>query len=393
MYLATQRVRAPNGQQGTNTFLSLHGHSPVPRMPWDSPDVDIVADAYPGALASQLLEVEPGGNDVFSYLDIAAADGKEATAIAAVLAVIEDVVGEPVALPIRHDSNAVSVRFSAALGLAGLDLVAELRRLAVRSLLVLGHVRDVRLRRVPSRIFAQLIVRVVMDEHGCSYALDDPSARRVRWIRPDLAANVRLRVANANKSDLERVLGGELHAELARAITGLSDEQIAALGGISFVDAARGHVLWERVAPPSFGTSDIVAASEEVPNQKNGCWYSLASTPPTTLGCSTGAVLPRPLSREDDFLCLDLVRMEDAWFPLSEAGLATYTHGQHLAEREGKTGFAMASGSGGGIGLYEAVLAQPLRSRDEVMAFYGSEAARRSRPDRPTVQLHLRRRV
>ncbi|HVV81751.1 MAG TPA: hypothetical protein VHE35_01685 [Kofleriaceae bacterium] len=70
MLLTAQRVVSPaTGVHGVNVYLFAHGPYTWPHVP-DAflPEVD------PGELVQQWLQIDPGGNDVVSYLDVVAPD-------------------------------------------------------------------------------------------------------------------------------------------------------------------------------------------------------------------------------------------------------------------------------------------------------------------------------
>ena len=139
--------------------------------------------------------------------------------------------------------------------------------------------------------------------------------------------------------------------------------------------------------------AEIVATTEEIPGQVNGFWFAPdAEIPDVAPGYRpTGAVLPRPDgSNEAELTCLDLVPIETAWLPLSEAGRYTYAHSEGLMRDERWRFRTIGSATAKAI-AYEAVYAESLSTPAEVARLYGDEAARRSRPDRPIVQLRLRR--
>ena len=69
MYATAHRVQGPHGQEGINSFLHLHGVAfPWPEEPWRLPETE------PGTDYAEHIMVQPGGNDVRSYLDILAPD-------------------------------------------------------------------------------------------------------------------------------------------------------------------------------------------------------------------------------------------------------------------------------------------------------------------------------
>lgn len=71
MYICAQRVIRPGGEaQGINSYYYVHGPSD-----WQGrPPPEFLPQVNPGELADSLVEVDPPGNRVRSYLDIVAPD-------------------------------------------------------------------------------------------------------------------------------------------------------------------------------------------------------------------------------------------------------------------------------------------------------------------------------
>ncbi len=130
-------------------------------------------------------------------------------------------------------------------------------------------------------------------------------------------------------------------------------------------------------------------SSDEIPDQISGYWLApRAEIPPVSPTYRpTGAVLPRPGSEEHEFTCLDLVSVEYTWMPLSEAGRYTYAHSEGLLRDEP---WRFVAWRGDERMVFEAHYDSSLEP-ETVSEVYGEEAARRRRPDRPAVQLRLRR--
>ena len=133
----------------------------------------------------------------------------------------------------------------------------------------------------------------------------------------------------------------------------------------------------------------VVAESDEIDQQLSGYWIApwapIPDAPPSYR--PTGAVLPKAASRTDqDFTALDLVSVEYAWLPLSEAGRYTYSHSAGLLHGER---WRFAAWRDGSPTVYEASY-DPSLDPASVEREYGIQAARRCRQDRPVVQLRLR---
>ena len=73
MYLATQRVISPQGEEGINVYF--HAHEPNAATPLWPPDRN------PGMLRSKVEAVRPPGNRVRSYLDVVAPEGTPLSAL------------------------------------------------------------------------------------------------------------------------------------------------------------------------------------------------------------------------------------------------------------------------------------------------------------------------
>lgn len=383
MYLTAHHVRARDGATGINAFLGSHAE-PTPGIDWATPDISAIADARPGRAVLQSLEVKPGGNAVLSFLDVAAPDGTSPGFIADSLRLFEHYVAEG-PLPARWSSRHVALRFGANLGLEPLR-VAEFRRLRTRALMLLGVSDESKLRRAPTRLMAPLRITVDRDRDGASYQLDEPSAIRVLQVRPDLSATTRIRVSD-DTHDAFRALVGELHPHIAMSLTGLTESQLARLGGVELADAD--VVVW-RLPGTARGEGFFHAL---LPGQVLGVWIRAGSPLPDPHHAPTGSILPRVGGRLDVpvLSALDLVQVEDVWLPLSEAGLYTYSHSSGLQASE-QWQFVTKPVQGLGPLVFDAMIHEDLLERDQVTALYGGPAAERVRPDRRTVQLRLRRR-
>lgn len=69
MYLAAQRVLSSHQKVGVNVYYYLHGYE------FDVSAADFfLPETNPGVLRQQWIDVQPGGNEVLSYLDVVATD-------------------------------------------------------------------------------------------------------------------------------------------------------------------------------------------------------------------------------------------------------------------------------------------------------------------------------
>ncbi len=118
-----------------------------------------------------------------------------------------------------------------------------------------------------------------------------------------------------------------------------------------------------------------LAPDEGVPPRRPAYRPTGALLPPTGAALGTGAV------------CLDLVSVSYRWVPLSEAGVFTYSHSQGLQRGE-RWRFVVWAATAPTV--FEVELGDPI-SYEDIKDRFGREAMSRSRPDRPTVTLKVRR--
>jgi hypothetical protein len=89
------------------------------------------------------------------------------------------------------------------------------------------------------------LIRATVDEEGTTYALDEASARWLQALHLGMFARARLCVTHERKSDFQQLVG-DLHAEVAQALTGLSLDQMETLGGVRIVDDRTEGEVWSR---------------------------------------------------------------------------------------------------------------------------------------------------
>jgi hypothetical protein len=168
------------------------------------------------------------------------------------------------------------------------------------------------------------------------------------------------------------------------------DRLHAILGEVEKLSPAEQHALAERLALRLQGGVPV-ALQTAIPGQIDGYWIRAdAGVPALRPGYEpTGALLPREREAlRTGATCLDLVFVEDAWYPLSEAGVYTYAHSSGLLYGE-RCLFVRADVQWASE-LYEAAYDDAIDS-ETVGRLYGHEAELRTRPDHPTMQLRLRR--
>ncbi|MBI5498149.1 MAG: hypothetical protein HY904_24315 [Deltaproteobacteria bacterium] len=145
-------------------------------------------------------------------------------------------------------------------------------------------------------------------------------------------------------------------------------------------------------------TARVLRSPHEMDGQLSGFWVGpgddLRVRP--TYG-PTGAILPRPGAPVlGEFLCLDLVTVDEFWCPLSEAGQYTYAHSSGLLRGQPWRFFRWPLQATSTSPLttppekYVVTLAPPLPP-DAVAGAYGQRAGELCRPDRKAVQLRVLR--
>ena len=140
--------------------------------------------------------------------------------------------------------------------------------------------------------------------------------------------------------------------------------------------------------------SDLRLAPE-LDRQLFGYWFGPGEDiPRAPIGWPTGAVLPRSGQgvELDDFICLDLVPVNNYWLVLSERGRYTYRHTAGLLNGEAWRFVPVKEPAGSWPVVFDANFAPPLGPH-AIESHFGFEAASRSRPDAPAVQLRLVRRT
>lgn len=368
MYVVAQRVISPAGQSGVNAFLFLHGGQKIPGMSWNDPDVEVIADTHPGTLVLQRVEQPSGGNDVVSYLDIVAPDSLGIEHLGRIL--LES--PPPPASTATWSRGPIAIRFLSQSPSNHVSEFDELRKHAVLLLLRPDNASPASAQGQPIRILAQDMAGV-----GMAYQLDPDSS--VRLIEHGvLTSAARLHVAYEDMEELKRIWGeGEYHAQIALSLTGVSQDALRRAGGYEIR-----HVPGTGTAVADPMEPSMVATTRDIPGQIDGDWLGPQSVPVSErAGWPTGALL----RSNDGTRALDLVFVESAWFPISEAALYTYQHSAGL--QGGERWRFVARGSNE---AFEVTIGPPL-TRQEVADQYGREASVRSRSDYKTVQLLLKR--
>lgn len=236
MYLTAHRIRSQRGESGINAFFHKHGDTEVPDMSWDSPDIRLVADMFPGSLVAESVDIAPGNNQVLSYLDVVAVDTTEEARITEALEEVGNRV-EMERLPLFHVAKGIGIRFELTLGKYNVK-GEEYKELKARVLRLLENP-------VPPawKKESPLIVEVKTSDRGLTFSLDGDSVERVREkYRGDWTSS-RVTVDSETK-DLFEKIHGDVIRHIIPVLTGLTLEQVAEMGGVRLRNVSNGQV-WE----------------------------------------------------------------------------------------------------------------------------------------------------
>lgn len=240
MYATVHRVRrTKGGEAAINAFLYIHSPGEL-AITEAGPDIDEITSGNTGRLALRIENLPSGGNEVLSYLDVATDEDTPHERIVAALSSLAQSL--PRTLPADGSFGGVAVRFGAVLGTRWQHEEY-------------GHLRDGilrMLRTVPLTTPTEphpepFLIRATVDEEGTTYALDEDSSRWLQALHLGMFARARLGVTHERKSAFQ-LLVGDLHAEVAQALTGLPLDQIETLGGVRIVEDATGKELWSKKA-------------------------------------------------------------------------------------------------------------------------------------------------
>jgi hypothetical protein len=233
MYLTAHRVWSRiEAQEAIHAFYYRHGATPQ-KVDWNSPDIARIADAEPGELIASQVVLPPGGNEVKSYLDVAAPDATPVTQVEAAVATFETDVTSSTSATVTALVDGVALRFyarSSAISSKREEfaaLWAEARKLYEHP--------------SPS---APLVVKVEETPEGeLRLHLDEASGDRVRAVLGADWAVPRILV-EADAVRLFADLRGSWLGALIPVLAGLDADRVAALGGIRFERTRDGATLW-----------------------------------------------------------------------------------------------------------------------------------------------------
>lgn len=216
MYLTAHRVWSRQlNRKGVHAFYYRHP------APLKAPvDIAWVADHEPGELASSLVELPAGGNEVQSYLDLAAPSELSLDEIATALDQLAGAVRREGAAVVHSQSGEIACRFYA----HPTSISSPLEEVATLASAVRRVYED-------GRKNAPLLIQV--EEHELS--LHPESIRRLRdLLGPDWQIPPSINIDDDIRADFE-TLHGPIFQHLIPVLTALDVHQIEAIGGIRFV--------------------------------------------------------------------------------------------------------------------------------------------------------------
>ncbi len=247
MYVAAQRVRSASAV-GINVFIYQHAPARVPTLSNGAMDVERVAETFQGQLVSSSAPIPPGGNEVLSYLDVAAPDGTPLSVFEA----LSFPHGPPGATPAgvphiwwTNGTNGIGLRFGARFYIVDYKRAAEEFEQLQRA--IMAALRSpTQLRR--ASVQSPITIEVSSQEDGLSFRLKADSRQRLKDEGVVLPPVGSLNISTTIRDDFEAV-----HESFARHVapllTNMPLDQLAVLGGVQFVLAGNSDVIWELTRP------------------------------------------------------------------------------------------------------------------------------------------------
>jgi len=240
VYVAAQRVRSASGV-GINVFIYRHASAKVPTRSDGAIDVVRVAEEFPGQLVSSNTQIPPGGNEVLSYLDIAAADGTSVDQLASL-----SLPRKPGGIVIPHvwPHNGIGARFGTRSFVHEAAAAEEFGQLKDAMIDALRSPQTTR----KSGAAPPLTIEVSHLADVLSFSLKQESRERLLSLGVSLPAVGSINITTTTLDDFEAVLGA-FARHVAPLLTNMALDQLSAVGGVQFVPASGGDVIWELTRP------------------------------------------------------------------------------------------------------------------------------------------------
>lgn len=232
MLIAVQRVRSLRAhQEGTNIFRYRHSGL---NMDFTALNIEDQILRNCGKLESYSTEIQPGGNSVLSYLDIAAPDSSNDKII----------VNE---LRQLLDPNTLAPTFRR-LGSLGLNIHARFWTTStLDASLELPSLRDTAIAFLSNSIdkgqsSTDLEISVTYESERRIYQLTPTSIETLRSIKGDEWRPTRLIIPHTIASDYETVYGS-LFSLVLDALIGLAPAEFRRIGSITFRDSSSNRII------------------------------------------------------------------------------------------------------------------------------------------------------
>jgi hypothetical protein len=239
MYAGAQRVRNRE-RTGINAFLYSHGSLSIPKTVNGHVDLEAIATSHPGLLVRALTEVQPGWNDVLSFLDVAAPG---AIQISEVILQLENLAAEvsTVDLPkiwYAHGAE-IAIKFSAR-NLSGEPARQEYDALKRRLIHLLEEDHVV----VTDNPFDARLAK-----SADAFELFWTTAAKERLIAEGFHPAAKLRVAyDVVEQWGKSGLPGPLIAHSLAAMAGTDLHELVRRGGVRVLSET-GEIVWQRLSP------------------------------------------------------------------------------------------------------------------------------------------------
>jgi hypothetical protein len=241
VYLTAQRVRSRNssvagsGATGISVDYYRHGDDMLPRLSTGVPDLARISTTTPGKLVSSASDVPPGGNEVLSWLDVAAPDHLMPDELQQHLVAIEGQVATAT-LPKTWADGYVAISLSVR-GVVGEPARHEFVALKNR---LLAHLQATLYPTSHDPFIASLT------PHAEAFELQWQPATKLRLTELRIAAGRSIRISfDVAEQFAASSLPGPLLAHALAAIVDVDLHELVIRGGVRVV--YEGRTVWERL--------------------------------------------------------------------------------------------------------------------------------------------------
>ena len=248
MYATAQRVRC-EGREGINAFVFSHASENFSQIEWEHPDLPLIARELPGDRRAERVDIAPGGNQVLSFLDVAARDGTHIDEVRSALSAVGARVAD--AEQPERTEGTIPVWFNFA-PTERPRLREVFEALSASLLEVLARSESDQEARTPIRV-----LKTTHEDGLSEYRVADQDLPRVQAaLNPTIDITpARIQVSQNVASDFAATHGPIL-SHIVLAVTALEMDALLCLGGYEIVDARTGAVLrrWPSPGNPQLPT-------------------------------------------------------------------------------------------------------------------------------------------